>query len=104
MGIQLNLSTPYHLETYGQTERVNKVMEDMLRMNVMDSQTNWEKYLPLVEFAYNNNFHSSIGMPPYEALYGRPCRTGLSWERLEDRVTVGSELIQEVKEQVIHIR
>jgi hypothetical protein len=47
-------------------------MEDMLRMYVMDNQTQWEKYLPLVEFAYNNSYHSSIGMPPYEALYGRP--------------------------------
>jgi hypothetical protein len=80
----LNLSTTYHPETDGKNERVNKVMEDMLRMYVMDNQTQWEKYLPLVEFTYNNNFHSSIRMPPYEALYGRPCRTPLSWERLED--------------------
>jgi hypothetical protein len=80
----LNLSTAYHYETDGLTERVNQVMEDMLRMYFMDNQTQWEKYLPLVEFAYNNSFHSSIGMPPYEALYGRPCRTPLSWDRLED--------------------
>jgi hypothetical protein len=104
LGTQLNLSTTYHPETDGKTERVNQVMEDMLRMYVMDNQTQWEKYLPLVEFAYNNNYHSSIGMPPYEALYGRPCRTPLSWDRLEDRVTVGPELIQEMEEQVIQIR
>jgi hypothetical protein len=73
-------------------------MEDILRMYVMDNQTQWEKYLPLVEFAYNNSFHSFIGMPPYEALYGRPCRTPLSWDRLEDRVTIGPELIQEMEE------
>jgi hypothetical protein len=66
-----------------ETERVNQFMEEMLRMYVMDNQTHWEKYLPLVEFTYNKNFHSSIGMPPYEALYGRSCRTPLSWERLE---------------------
>jgi transposase InsO family protein len=84
LGTQLNLSTTYHPETDGKTKRVNQVMEDMLRMYVMDNQTQWEKYLPLVEFAYNNSFHSSIGMPPYEALYGRPCRTPLSWDRLED--------------------
>jgi hypothetical protein len=53
-------------------------------MYVMDNQTHWEKYLPLVEIAYNNSFHSSIGMPPYEDMYGRPCRTLLSWDRLED--------------------
>jgi hypothetical protein len=80
----LNLSTAYHPETDGQTKRVNQFMEDMLRMYVMDNQTQWEKYQPLVEFAYNNSYHSSIRMPPYEALYGRPCRTPLSWDRLED--------------------
>ena len=104
LGTQLNLSTAYHPETDGQTERVNQVMEDMLRMYVMDQQTHWEKHLPLVEFAYNNSYHSSIGMPPYEALYGRPCRTPLSWERLEDRVIIGPELIQEMEEQVVQIR
>jgi hypothetical protein len=104
LGTQLNLRTTYHPKTDGQTERVNQVMKDMLRMYVMDNQIHWEKYLPLVEFAYNNSFHSSIGMPPYEALYGRPCRTPLSWDRLEDQVTIGSELIQEMEEQVIQIR
>jgi transposase InsO family protein len=84
LGTQLNLSTTYHPKTDGKTERVNQVMEDMLRMYVMDNQTLWEKYLPLVEFAYNNSFHSSIGIPPNEYLYGSPCRTPLSWERLED--------------------
>jgi hypothetical protein len=58
----------------------------------------------LVEFPYNNSYHSSIEMPPYEALYGRPCRTPLSWDRLEDRVTNRLELIQEMEEQVIQIR
>jgi transposase InsO family protein len=104
LGTQLNLSTTYHPETYGQTERVNQVIKDMLRMYVMDNQTQWEKYLPLVEFAYNNSYHSSIRMPPYEYLYGRPCRTPLSWDRLEDRVIVGPKLIQEMEEQVIQIR
>jgi hypothetical protein len=84
LGTQLNLSTTYHPETYGKTERVNQVMEDIFRMYVMDNQTQWEKYLPLVEFAYNKSYHNSIGMPPYEALYGRPCRTPLSLDRLED--------------------
>jgi hypothetical protein len=94
----LNLSIAYHPETDGQNERLNHVMEDMLRMYVMDNQTEWEKYLPLVKFAYNNSYHSSIGMTPCEALYGRPCKTPLSWDRLEDRVIVGPELIQEMEE------
>jgi transposase InsO family protein len=89
LGTQFNVSTTYHPKTDGKTERVNQVMEDMLKMYFMDNQTQWEKYLPLVDFAYNNSFHSSIGMPPYEALYGRPCRTPLSWDRLEYQVTVG---------------
>jgi hypothetical protein len=79
-------------------------MEDMLRMYVMDNQTQWEKYLPLVDFAYNNSFHSSIRMPPYEDMYERPCRTPLSWDRIDDRVIVGTELIQEMEEQVIQIK
>jgi hypothetical protein len=104
LGTQLNLRTTYHTETDGKTERVNQVMEDMLRMYVTDNQTQWEKYLPLVEFAYNNSFHSSIGMPPYEALYGIPCKTPLSWDRIEDQVIVGPEIIQEMEERVIQIR
>ena len=73
-------------------------------MYVMDNETHWEKYLPSIYFSYNNSFHSSIGMPPYEFLYGSPSRTLLSWERLEDRVTFGLELIQEMEEHVIQIR
>ena len=56
LGTQLNLGTTYHPEIDGKTERLNQVMEDMLRMYVMDNQTHWEKYIPLVEFAYNNSF------------------------------------------------
>eukprot|EP00253_Pinus_taeda_P003088 PITA_03088 len=103
LGTQLNLSTAYHPETNGKTERVNQVLEDMLRMYIMDNQTQWERYLPLVEFAYNNNYHSSIGVPPYQALYGRHCRTPLSWEKLEDRVIVGPELVQEMEEQDLQV-
>ena len=73
-------------------------------MYVMDQQTQWQKYIPLVELAYNNGHHNSIGMPPYQAFYGRPCKTPLSWDRLEDRVLVGPELLQEMEEQVVQIR
>jgi len=104
LGTPLNLSTAYHPEIDGQTERVNQVLEDMLRMYVMDQQSHWKKYLALVEFAYNNNYHSSIGMSPFEALYSRPCRTPLSSDKLEDRVIVRPELIQEMEEQVKQIR
>lgn len=89
LGTQLNLSTAYHPETNGQTERVNQVLEDMLRMYVMDQQSHWERYLSLVKFSYNNSYHSSIGISPFETLYDRPCRTPLSWDKLEDWVKVG---------------
>jgi hypothetical protein len=89
LGTQFNLRKKYHSKIDGKTERVNQVTQYILKMYVMDNQTHWEKYLHLVELSYNNIFHSSIGMPPYEALYGRPCRTPLSWEILEYRVTVG---------------
>ena len=65
LGTQLNFSLAYHPQTDGQTERVNQILEDMLRMYVMDQQTRWEDYLYLVEFAYNNGYQSSIGMPPF---------------------------------------
>ena len=73
----------------------------LLQPHVIDQMTQWEKNLPLVKFSYNNNYHSSIGMQPYEALYGRSCRTLLRLERLEDRVIVEPELIQEMEEKVI---
>ena len=97
LGTRLNFSTVYHPQTDSQTKRVNQVLEDMLRMYVMDHQVKWEEYLHLVEFAYNNGHHSSIGMPPYEALYGRPCRTPLSWDRIEDQVFIGPQLVKEME-------
>jgi hypothetical protein len=104
LGTQLNFSTAYHPETDGQTERMNQTLEDMLRMSVMDQQKHGEESLPLVEFAYNNSYQSTIKMAPFEFLYGRPCQTPLSWDRLEDRVLVGPEAIQEMEEQMKTIR
>ena len=78
LGTQLNPRTIYHPEIDRQTERVNQVMEDILRIYVMDNQTRWEMYLPLVEFSYNKSYHGSIGMPLYQDIYGRPCRMPLS--------------------------
>ena len=80
LGTKLNFSTTYHPQTDGQIERVNQVLEDMLCMYVMDKQTKWEDYLHLVEFAYNNGQQASLEMSPYEAFYGRRCRTLLTWD------------------------
>ena len=73
-------------------------------MYVMDHQVKWEEYLHLVEFSYNNGHHSSIGMLPYEALYGRPCRTPLSWDWIKDQVSIGPQLVKEMEQQVTLIR
>lgn len=59
----------------------------------MDQQSHWEDYLYLVDFAYNNGYHSSIGMSPFQTLYDRPCRAPLTWARLEDRVCIGSKML-----------
>ena len=94
----MNFSSTYHPETDGQIERVNQVLEDMLRMYVMDRQTHWEDYLYLVEFSYNNRYHSSIGMAPFQALYGHLCRTPLSWDSLEDHILLGPEMLRDMEQ------
>ena len=74
-GMRLNFCTAFHPQTDGQLERVIQVLEDMLRGCVLDFLGSWDRYIPLMEFAYNNSYQSSIGMAPYEALCGRICRT-----------------------------
>ena len=88
-GTNLNFSTAYHPESYGQIERVNQVIEDMLRMYVMDKPSKWEDYLHLVEYAYNNGYQASLKMSPFEALYGRKCNTPVIWDNLTNIIVVG---------------
>ena len=76
----------------------------MLRMYVMEPQKKWEEFLTLVEFSYNNGYQSSVKMAAFEFLYGRPCRTPLIWDRLEDRVLIGPEVVQEMEEQMTMIK
>ncbi|GJV00322.1 putative reverse transcriptase domain-containing protein [Tanacetum coccineum] len=85
LGTRLDLSTAYHPETDGQSERTIQTLEDMLRACVIDFGGNWDTHLPLVEFLYNNSYHSSVICAPFEALYGRKCRTPITWaeERLK---------------------
>jgi hypothetical protein len=99
LGTQLNFSIAYHPETDGQTEITNQILEDMLCMYVMDQQKGWEEFFPLVKFAYNS-YQSTIKMAPFDFLYGRLCQRPLSWDRLEDRVLVGPEAIQEMEYQM----
>jgi hypothetical protein len=79
LGTKLRLSSAYHPQTDGQTERTIQSLEDLLRACVLDNRGSWDNLLPLIEFTYNNSFHSSIGMAPFEALYGRICQTPLCW-------------------------
>jgi hypothetical protein len=104
MGTKLNLSTAYHPQTDGQSERTIQILEDMLRMCVLDFKGKWIQYLPLVEFAYNNSFQATIGMAPYEALYGCKCRSPLYWDEVGERQLVGPEIIQDTKDRVALIR
>ena len=71
----------FHPQTDGQSERTIQTLEEMLRACVIEFQGTWDKYITLMEFAYNNQYHSSIGMAPYEALYERKCRSLLHWDR-----------------------
>ena len=79
MGTEIRLSSTFCSQTDGQSERVIQIMEDMLRACVMDFKGNWVEHLTLIEFAYNNNFQSSIRMASYEALYERPYRSPMCW-------------------------
>jgi len=79
LGTQLRMSSAYHPQTDGQSERTMQSLEDLLRGCVLDHMGSLSEMLPLLEFTYNNSYHSSIGMAPYEALYGRRCRTLLCW-------------------------
>ncbi|RVW93539.1 Transposon Ty3-G Gag-Pol polyprotein [Vitis vinifera] len=75
-------------------QRVIQVLEDLLRACILDLQGNWDDHLPLVEFAYNNSFQASIGMAPFEALYGRKCRSPICWNDVGERKLLGPELVQ----------
>ena len=104
LGTRLNFSTTFHPQTDGQSERVIQILEDMLRSCAIDYEGSWDRHIPLVEFVYNNSFQSSIGMVPYEALYGRKCRTPLCWTELSEIKMISSDLIQEIKEKLKMIR
>nr|GEY72525.1 putative reverse transcriptase domain-containing protein [Tanacetum cinerariifolium] len=84
LGTQLDMSTAYHPQTNGQSDRTIQTLEDILRACVMDFGKGWDRHLPLVEFSYNNNYHTSIKATPFEALYGRKCRSPICWTEIGD--------------------
>ncbi|KAL0411196.1 UNVERIFIED_CONTAM: Transposon Tf2-11 polyprotein, partial [Sesamum latifolium] len=93
LGTKLHFSTAFHPQTDGQSERTIQTLEDMMRACTMEFKGNWDDHLPLMEFAYNNSFHSSISMAPYEALYGRRCRSPVCWDIEGLRQLKGPELV-----------
>ena len=104
MGTRLTISIAFHPQTDGQSERTIQELEDMLRACVLDQKGSWEEHLPLVEFAYNNSYQASIQMAPYEALYGRPCRSPLCWIEVGESSIIGLDLIRDTSEKVSSIR
>ncbi|WVZ70382.1 hypothetical protein U9M48_019056 [Paspalum notatum var. saurae] len=100
LGTKLIRSSAYHPQTSGQVERVNQILEDMLRACASTYSTKWDECLPLAEFAYNNSYQKSLEMAPFEALYGRRCRTPLNWSEPGERVTFGPDLVTQAEEQV----
>lgn len=104
LGTKVHLSTAYHPQTDGESERTIHTLEDMLRSSVLEWGGKWGEHLPLVEFAYNNSYHASIRMSPYEALYGRPCRTPLCWTQVGEECKITPELIQDTACQVELLR
>jgi hypothetical protein len=104
MGTKLDFSTAYHPQTDGQTERVNKVLEDLLRACVLTFNKSWESSLPYAEFSYNNSYQANIKMSTFEALYGRKCQTPLMWSNEGEKALEGPAFVKEADEKFALIR
>ncbi|GJV27518.1 putative reverse transcriptase domain-containing protein [Tanacetum coccineum] len=101
LGTRLDMSTAYHPETDGQSERTIQTLEDLLRACVINFGNGWEGHLPLIEFSYNNSYHASIKAAPFEALYGRKCRSPICWAEVGDAQLTGLELIHGTTEKIL---
>jgi hypothetical protein len=97
MDTKLNFSSAYHPQTDGQTERTNKILEDMLRACVLKYGKSWDKSLPYVEFSYNNSYQASIKMAPFEALYGQQCMTLLFWSQTGESKIFRPEVLNDAE-------
>ncbi|GJT57003.1 reverse transcriptase domain-containing protein [Tanacetum coccineum] len=104
LGTRLDMSTAYHPQTDGKSERTFQTLEDMLRACVIDFDGSWDVHLPLAEFSYNNSYHSSIRCAPFEALYGRKCRSPILWAEIGESSLIGPELVQETTDKVVLIK
>ncbi|GKD44155.1 putative reverse transcriptase domain-containing protein [Tanacetum coccineum] len=104
LGTKLDMSTAYRPKTDGQSERTIQTLEDMFRAYVIDFGSSWDRHFPLVEFSYNNSYHASIRAAPYEALYGRKCRSPVCWSKAGDSQLTGPELIQDTTKKIVQIK
>src|SRR4051812_42824813 len=104
LGTYLDFSTAYHPQTDRQTERVNQILEDMLRVCVLEYGSKWEDCLPFAEFSYNNSYQASLQMAPFEFMYGRKCRTPLNWSEVGESQIFGPDILREAEEKVHKIR
>ncbi|GJY95943.1 putative reverse transcriptase domain-containing protein [Tanacetum coccineum] len=104
LGTRLDMSTAYHPETDGQSERTIQTLEDMLRACVLNFGKGWDRHLPLVEFSYNNSYHTSIKAAPFEALYGSKCRSSICWAEVGDSQLTSPEIIHETIEKIVQIK
>ncbi|GJW21833.1 reverse transcriptase domain-containing protein [Tanacetum coccineum] len=104
LGTRLDMSTAYHPQTDGQSERTIQTLEDMLRASVLDFGGSWDVHLRLVEFLYNNSYHASVRCAPFEALYGRKCHSPIMWVEVEEGQLIGPKLVQETTEKISQIK
>ncbi|KAL0537646.1 hypothetical protein IC582_026629 [Cucumis melo] len=104
MGTRLDFSTTFHPQTDGQTERLNQVLEDMLRACALEFPGSWDSHLHSMEFAYNNSYQATIGMAPFEALYGKCCRSPVCWGEVGEQRLMGPVLVQSTNEAIQKIR
>ncbi|GJV72044.1 putative reverse transcriptase domain-containing protein [Tanacetum coccineum] len=104
LGTSLDMSTAYHSQTYGQSERTIQTLEDMLRACMIDFGKGWVNHFPLVEFSYNNSYHASIKAAPFEALYGRKCHSPVCWAEVGEVQLTGPEIVQETTEKIVQIK
>nr|GEU47631.1 putative reverse transcriptase domain-containing protein [Tanacetum cinerariifolium] len=104
LGTQLDMSTAYHPETDGQSERTIQTLEDMLRAFVIDFVKGWERHLSLAEFSYNNSYHVNIKAAPFEALYGRKCKSPVCSAEVGDVQLTGPKIIHETTKKIVQIR
>ncbi|GJS78796.1 putative reverse transcriptase domain-containing protein [Tanacetum coccineum] len=104
LGTKISMSTAYHPKTDSQSERTIQTLEDMLRACVINFDKGWVKHLPLAEFSYNNSYHASIKVAPYEALYGQKCRSPVCCTEVGEAQLTGPKLIQETTEKIVLIK